>query len=304
MRMIAGKTLNSNTMSVTLHQDIEVFGGKPNGGLLKGMRSVFDDATESILCVAFINRAGVALIENELQKLGPSARVLLTSVFGSTTQPALETLRGLGCQIKILNLSGGTYHPKLYHANAPRFSTAAIGSANLTSGLIKNVEVMSLFRGDSDWKPIRESAAIAEDLWNHPSAITAINSDVESKDEVFSPELESLIRRTFRLGQTIQTISQGQHNRIIEILPIGILIETERTKSKGKVPQLVDAWMIELAWDSLKSFGELSNTTLLNDLKVHRSSAVCALLAHFEGVSVASTRPITLKYNQVKDISP
>jgi HKD family nuclease len=290
-------------MPVSLQKDIEIFGGKPNGGLLKGIRSVFDDATESILCVAFINRAGVALIENELQKLGPSARVLLTSVFGSTTQPALHTLQRLGCRVKILNLSGGTYHPKLYLAGARRFSTAAIGSANLTSGLIKNVEVMSRFRGDPDWKPIRESATIAEDLWNHPSALPSRDVVAESKDEVFSPELESLIRRTFHLGQTIKTISQGQSNRIMEILPSGILIETGRTESRGTGPQLVDAWMIELAWDSLKSCGELSNTTLLNELKVHRSSAVCALLAHLEGVCVVSTRPIILSYNQAKDDS-
>jgi HKD family nuclease len=287
-------------MPASLQQDIEIFGGKPNGGLLKGMRSVFDDATESILCVAFINRAGVALIENELQKLGPSARVLLTSVFGSTTQPALHTLQRLGCRVKILNLSGGTYHPKLYLARAPRFSTAAIGSANLTSGLIKNVEVMSRFRGDPDWKPIWESATIAEDLWNHSGALPSMEAVAESKEEVFSPDLESLIRRTFHLGQTVKTISQGQANRIMEILPTGILMETERTESRGTGPQLVDAWMIELAWDSLKSCGELSNTTLLNELKIHRSSAVCALLAHFEGVRVVSTRPILLTYKQVK----
>jgi len=285
---------------VSFQQDIEIFGGKPNGGLLKGMRSVFESATESLLCVAFINRAGVALIEDELQRLGRGARVLLTSVFGSSTQPALHTLQRLGCQVKILNLSGGTYHPKLYIARAPQFSTAAIGSANLTSGLIKNVEVMSRFRGSPDWKPIREASIIAEDLWNHSGALPAKEAVEESKEEVFSPDLDALMRSTFHLGQTVKTISQGQANKIVEILPTGILMGTERTESRGTGPQLVDAWMIELAWDSLKSCGELSNTTLLNELKVHRSSAVCALLAHFEGVRVVSTRPILLSYKQVK----
>jgi hypothetical protein len=285
-------------MPASLQKDIEIFGGKPNGGLLKGMRSVFDDATESILCVAFINRAGVALIENELQKLGPSARVLLTSVFGSTTQPALHTLQRLGCRVKILNLSGGTYHPKLYLARAPRFSTAAIGSANLTSGLIKNVEVMSRFRGDHDWKPIIDSAVIAEDLWNSSGVISLMDVASGSEEEVFSLDLEARILRTFHKGQIIKTISHGQDNRIVEILPTGILMETGRTESRGTGPQLVDAWMIELAWDSLKSYGKLSNIMLLNELKVYRSSAVCALLSHFEDVQVDSIRPISLSYKK------
>lgn len=285
---------------MSFHQDIEIFGGKPNGDLLKGMRSVFEDATESLLCVAFINRAGVALIEDELQKLGPCARVLLTSVFGSTTQPALHALQRLGCQVKILNPSGGTYHPKVYLARAPRFSTAAIGSANLTSGLIKNIEVMSRFRGDSEWKPIKESTAIAEDLWNHCGALSSKEAAYGSEEEVFSPDLENRIRRTFHRGQTIKTLSQGLSNRIVEILPTGVLMETSRTESRGTGPQLVDAWMIELAWDSLKSNGKLSNTALLNELKVHRSSAVCALLAHFDGVHMESSRPILLTYKDLK----
>jgi hypothetical protein len=267
------------------------------------MRSIFDQATESLLCVAFINRAGVALIEDELRQLGPCARVLLTSVFGSTTQTALYALNRFGCRVKILNLSGGTYHPKVYLARAPQFSTVAIGSANLTSGLIKNVEVMSRFRGDHDWKPISDSAAIAENLWNHSGALSFMEAASGSEEEVFSSDLEGRIRRTFHNGQIIKTISQGQDNRIVEILPTGILMETGRTESRGTGPQLVDAWMIELAWDSLKSNGKLSNLTLLNELKVHRSSAVCALLAHFEGVQVDSSRPILLSYKHLKNQS-
>jgi hypothetical protein len=122
----------------------------------------------------------------------------------------------------------------------------------------------------------------------------------ESKEEVFSADLEVCLRKTLHLGQTIKTLSRGQSNQIIDILPTGILMETGRTDSRGTGPQLVDAWMIELAWDTLKSSGKLSNTTLLNELKVHRSSAVCALLAHLDGVQVVSTRPILLTYKQLQ----
>ena len=45
--------------------------------------------------------------------------------------------------------------------------------------------------------------------------------------------------------------------------------------------------------------GELTNTTLLNQLRVHRSSAVCAMLAKMPGVIVVPGRTITLRYAPV-----
>jgi hypothetical protein len=52
--------------------------------------------------------------------------------------------------------------------------------------------------------------------------------------------------------------------------------------------------MFNLAWDHLRTHGELSNTTLLDELRVHRSSAVCAILARVPGVRVRPGRVITL----------
>ena len=46
----------------------------------------------------------------------------------------------------------------------------------------------------------------------------------------------------------------------------------------------IPAWMFNIAWDYLRARGELSNKTLLNDLRVMRSSAVCAILACVSGV--------------------
>lgn len=37
--------------------------------------------------------------------------------------------------------------------------------------------------------------------------------------------------------------------------------------------------MFNLAWDYLQTHGSLTNQTLLNELRVHRSSAVFAILA-------------------------
>ncbi len=56
----------------------------------------------------------------------------------------------------------------------------------------------------------------------------------------------------------------------------------------------IPAWMLELAWDTLNARGEISNTELLSELRVHRSSAVCAILARLPRVNVASRNPIRL----------
>jgi len=85
-------------------------------------------------------------------------------------------------------------------------------------------------------------------------------------------------------------------NRLVEVTPVEVLVETERTERDRTGPQAVPAWMLNLAWEYLRARGELSNSTLLKELRVHRSSAVCAMLARVPGVEVASTRPITLRW--------
>jgi len=64
--------------------------------------------------------------------------------------------------------------------------------------------------------------------------------------------------------------------------------------------QLVPAWMLQLAWDYLQRYGELSNRYLLADdgLNVKRSSAGCALLDTLPIVDVTSTQPIVLRLHR------
>jgi HKD family nuclease len=275
--------------------EIKIIGGQPDGSLLREMRKVFYEAQRAILCVAFTNRMGVALLEKELERVGRSGRVLLTTVFGETTKPALAALKTLGVEVKILNLSQGTYHPKVYLSESATHVSAAVGSANLTSGLIKNIEVMTVLRGARNWRPIREVKDLAEDLWHHRSAISFEELLMEAKDETFSTDLLLQLSESLPVGESIFTLAQGQPNEIVDISPAGVLVQTERSLRMGTGPQLVDAWMIELAWDYLKAQRELSNTTLLNELNVKRSSAVCAILAKVAGVEVASTKPIVLR---------
>ncbi len=113
------------------------------------------------------------------------------------------------------------------------------------------------------------------------------------------PDLLRLLRQLASTTPVVTTISSRRPNRISGVGPDGVWIETERSDEKGAGPQHVPAWMIQIAWDHLRREGELTNAYLLaaDGLNVKRSSAVCALLAGLPGVSVASSRPIRLRFS-------
>ena len=96
-------------------------------------------------------------------------------------------------------------------------------------------------------------------------------------------------------GTVILTLSTKNLNRVTGVDRKGVLVETERSVSRGTGPQLVPAWMIATAWDRLCDKGELSQQELLNELNVKRSAFVCALLAKFPDIRIRSTRPTVLE---------
>ena len=75
-----------------------------------------------------------------------------------------------------------------------------------------------------------------------------------------------------------------------------MLVETERSRGRHGGAEPIPAWMINLAWEYLRSHGRLANTELLNDLRVHRSSAVCAILARLPDVRREAGREIVLTW--------
>jgi hypothetical protein len=101
-----------------------------------------------------------------------------------------------------------------------------------------------------------------------------------------------------RRDPNIATIANGKVNRIERVGSEGVWITTDESKRKGVGPQLVPAWMLNVAWSHLRATGTLTNRYLLasDGLNVKRSSAVCALLACVPGVEVASKRPIALHF--------
>lgn len=112
-----------------------------------------------------------------------------------------------------------------------------------------------------------------------------------------SDDLLARIRHAIGPGQTIPTLSRGRPNAIVSIEREGIEVETVRSSAKGSGPQLVPAWMIQRAWDHLVRCRSLTCRELVasDGLNVKRSAFVCALLARFPDVEVASSRPITLR---------
>ena len=263
---------------------------------LEAVRHVLDGADEAILGVAFVQRRGVSLVERQLQTVG-TGRLVTTTVFGTTTTEGLGAARSAGFAVRVLNPSGGTFHPKLYLARHGGEIAAAVGSANLTSGLVANVELITVLRGRPDAPELRRLVELSESWWAHRDAVDWSSERVPAAREILEPGLLREIEAALATNPEVMTLGERpQPNRVRDITPDGVWVETQRSRAQGRPAQLVEAWMIQSAWEYLQAHGVLTNRFLLSSdgLNVKRSSFVCALLARLPGVSVASTRPITL----------
>lgn len=123
-----------------------------------------------------------------------------------------------------------------------------------------------------------------------------ISISVATVDTAVAKLLQAL-RHAIPDGSIVHTLGDGRRNAVAEVTSQGVYVETPRSQARGAGPQLVPAWMIQLAWDYLQRHHELTNKYLLatDGLNVKRSSAVCALLARLPEVELASVRPITLR---------
>ncbi len=255
------------------------------------MRATLDQADEALVCVAFVREAGVHLLSSQLARLGPRTRMVATT-FGSTTPGALTMAQGFGAHLKTLNPGGtGSYHPKLYLGRWTNGQAAAVvGSANLTSGLVGNIEVGTAIWGTLDDAPLADAWNWAEDIWDDPRAevwTPPAAGGVVGKPR-FEPELLALLRNEVARDPQFLTLTRGNPNRVTEVTPYGIYIETDASRAKGRPPQEVPSWMFELAWETLRSRGMLTQQQVLNELNIKRSAAVCAILARLPGVNVVS----------------
>lgn len=260
-----------------------------DGSLLRAARGAasHDDV---LLCVAFARVGGVQLLAKELKR-AKRRRLLATTVFGGS-EAALAEARDLGVEVRIRNPSSGTYHPKLYLGVTAESAAALVCSANLTGGLLVNVELGTELRGPVDAAPVAEARAWAEaewtrgEPWSGPYAV---------EREVLEPALYEKILAAHRDSPVFVTLGRAAENVVREVTPSALYVDTERSLARGK-PEPIPAWMLNLAWEVLRAHGTLDNGTLLDDLRVHRSSAVLAILARLPGVERLKGRRIGVRW--------
>lgn len=259
-----------------------------SASVLGGIREALTDVDEALLAVAFVQVAGVNFLEKQLKPLGASTRLVVTASFGMTNPAALATACSFGTSLKVHAPTSGTYHPKVYIGRSGSKAIVVIGSANLTGGLVSNVEAAVMLRGTLDDPPIRAIWDFAEALWVDDRSRIWSPGDAPVVEEAFSSELYGLILAAVEAtGGLFTTIAKDKPNHVTEVTTTGLYVVTDASAAKGTPAQFVPAWMLEVAWDYLRAHGRLTNRFLLDvdGLNVKRSSFVCALLSTLPGVA-------------------
>lgn len=203
-----------------------------------------------------------------------------------TNSAPLAIAHSIGTSIKVHAPTSGTYHPKIYIGRSGSKAIAVIGSANLTGGLVSNVEACVMLRGTLDDPPIRFAWDFAETLWVDDRSRVWSPGDLPVVDEAFSLELHGLILAAVEAtGGLFTTIAKDKPNHVTEVTTTGLYVTTDASAAKNTPAQFVPAWMIEIAWDYLRARGRLTNRFLLDTdgLNVKRSSFVCTLLSNCPG---------------------
>lgn len=270
-----------------------------DGTLLSAVRSTLDGAEQAFLCVAFVQEKGLRLLQTELERLRRRkvcARLLVTTTFSTTAPSALSMAVGLGMEVRFLNPGGGhTFHPKLYLGSTGDKACAVIGSANLTGGLFANIEAAVVLRGQRSDEPISRAWQWALELWNDSRVQPWREGGVAPEEETFDSELYAALMVEVRRDPVFRTLARNLPNRVVELTPLEVHIETERSRQRTGGAESVPAWMFNLAWERLRTHGVLANIELLNDLRVHRSTAVCAILARLPQIEVVPGKKIVLR---------
>ena len=268
--------------------------------LLGAVRCTLEEADEALCCVAFAQEKGVHLLERELeglQRRGARSRLLVTTTFSTTTPAALGMAHRLGMEVRVINPGSGiTYHPKLYLGSRGPTARAVIGSANLTGGLATNLEAAVAIEGRRIDAPLAGAWEWGEALWADPRAEPWRPVAAEGEGEVLVPELYAAILAAWRQDPVFPTLGRGRPNRVAEVTPAVLYVETERSRRERGGPAEVPAWMFNLAWDRLRTHGVLTHAELLNVYRVHRSAAVFAVLGRLPPIELASARPLALRW--------
>jgi len=142
--------------------------GEPT--LWSQLRSEIASAASIDLVMAFIRRSGIAPLLGELRRHcegGRPLRVLTTTYTDSTEREALDQLADLGAEVRVsYDVSSTRLHAKAWVFHRRAFSTAYVGSSNLTrsatvTGLEWNVRLSAARNPDV----IAKFGAVFESYW-------------------------------------------------------------------------------------------------------------------------------------------
>ena len=276
----------------------------PGSALLASVRDLLATSDEALLCVAFAQPRGVHLVAEELRAIAKRgrARVVVTTTLGMSAPSALAALDDTGAAVRVLNPGGSTYHPKVFLGRRGERLRAIVGSANLTSGLIANVEVATTLDGAANDNALVDLWSWGERIWSDPRTARWLRPEDISPEESIEPELLARLVALQRATPTVYTLGHAPRpNFMRDVAASGLWVETARsaeraTRLESAGVELVPPRMLNLAWDALRARGTLSNQELLGELRIHRSSFVCAVLAKLPEVEVVPGKKIVLRW--------
>jgi hypothetical protein len=145
-------------------------------------------------------------------------------------------------------------------------------------------------------EPIARAWEWADRLWGDSRVEPWTLQETPTLAEVFEPELYAALKAEASRDPVFLTLGRGRPNRLVVLAPDKVEIETERSRERTGGAEPVPAWMFNLAWERLRTHGTLSNAELLKDLRVHRSTAVCAILARLPQVQIVPGKTIVIRW--------
>jgi hypothetical protein len=106
--------------------------------------------------------------------------------------------------------------------------------------------------------PLARLWELAGSWWEHDDAVDWSPGRLDVPTEVLQPDLLAAVNAVVQSGARVHTLGDGKPNWVHHVTPDGVWVETQRSRALGRPPQLVDAWMIQIAWDWLTAHGTLT----------------------------------------------
>jgi len=113
----------------------------------------------------------------------------------------------------VLNPARGTFHPKPYLARHGDEIAPAVGSANLTSRPIANVEIVTAFRGGDTAPQLVCLLELAESWWDPEDTVDWSPRDRHSSLRTLAPDRLRQIQAANRGNPEVLTLADHRPNR-------------------------------------------------------------------------------------------